>query len=158
MSALSQLRNKIGGAAKPANRANPTPKISKVSRISRVPHLLIDIEATITDWLDYIGEHDSALRQGCVRACRKDPELRAYFLKRAEEVPCKDHERVLRDLEAHPEHVRAIEVIDPDTDPVRIIIAIRDVGICELLVARDKWDPFQFLALIGAEKEPCGND
>ena len=153
MSALTQLRNKIGGAAKPANRANPTPKISKVSRISRVPRLLIDIEATITNWLDYIGEHDSALRQGCVRACRRDPELRAYFLKRAEEVPSKDHDRVLRDLEAHPEHVRAIEVIDPDSDPVRLIVAIRNVGVCELLVARDRWDPFQFLALLAKPTE-----
>ncbi len=65
---------------------------------------------------------------------------------------------MLRGLEAHLQHVRAIEVIDPDTDPVRLIVAIRNVGVCELLVTRDKWDPFQFLALIDAEKEPSGND
>ena len=45
--------------------------------------------------------------------------------------------------------LRAIEVID--ANPVRIIIAIRNVGVCELLVARDKWDPFKFLALIDQE-------
>ncbi len=153
MSALTQLRNKIGGPAKPANRANPVAKISSFSSFSRVAYLLSDIEAVITHWLDDIGEHDPALRAGCLSACRRDPELRAYFLKRAEEAPVTDHKRVLRDLEANPERVRAVEVLDADTDPVRLIVAIRNVGVCELLVARDKWDPFQFLALLAKPNE-----
>ena len=183
MSALTQLRNKVRGAATPAtpatrtaerdnsaiepasNSATPatpvaeiatlTPRIarpavksSKSSSCSKVPYLLTDIEAVIAHWLDHIGEHDPALRAGCLNACRRDPELRAYFLRRAEEAPVNDHKRVLRDLEANPERVRAVEVIDADADPVRILVAIRDVGVCELLVARDKWDPFQFLALL----------
>jgi hypothetical protein len=40
-----------------------------------------------------------------------------------------------------------------DADPVRIIVAIRNVGVCELLVARDRWDPFQFLALLAKPTE-----
>ncbi len=64
-----------------------------------------------------------------------------------------DYKRVLRDLEANPERARAVEVMDADTDPVRLIVAIRNVGVCELLVARDKWDPFQFLALLAKSTE-----
>ncbi len=67
-------------------------------------------------------------------------------------MPVPEYERVLRDLETNPERVRAIEVIDKGSDPIRIVVAIRNVGTCELLVARDKWDPFRFLALIDAEK------
>jgi hypothetical protein len=52
-----------------------------------------------------------------------------------------------------PERARAIEVIDADADVVRIIVAIRDIGVCELLVARDRWDPFQFLALLAKPVE-----
>ena len=153
MSALTQLRNKVGGAAKPANRANPVTKISKISSFSRAAFLLSDIEAVITHWLDHIGEHDPALRASCLNACRRDPELRAYFLRRAEEAPVAGYKRVLRDLEANPERVRAVEVVDVDADPVRIIVAIRNVGVCELLVARDRWDPFQFLALLAKPTE-----
>ena len=161
MSDLAELRKKIAVPANPANRANPEaekPKISSISSFSRGPTLLSEIDASINSWLDHIGETDAALRKGCLMACRRDPELRAYLLKRAQETQNDDHMRVLRDLEANPERVRAIEVVDADTDPVRLIVAVRDVGVCELLVARDKWDPFKFLALIDAEKEPCGND
>ena len=154
MSILDELRNKIGLPANPANPANfanleaESKKISNISSFSRGVTLLSDIDAVINSWLDHIGETDAALRAGCLMACRRDPELRAYFLRRAEEAPVADYKRVLRDLEANPERIRAIEVMDADTDPVRLIVAIRNVGVCELLVARDKWDPFQFLALL----------
>ena len=153
MSLLDELRNKLGVAATPATAATPEQESSKSSRCSRGVCLLTDIEAVITHWLDHIGEHDPALRTGCLSACRRDPELRAYFLRRAEEAPVTDYKRVLRDLEANPERIRAVEVMDADTDPVRLIVAIRNVGVCELLVARDKWDPFQFLALLAKPTE-----
>lgn len=161
-------------ATPPATPATPTAKSSKsskcssrndglkspacqvssnCSRCSRVPTLLVDIDAAITSWLDHIGETDDAIRKGGLLACRRDPELRAYLLARAEEVPPTDHVRVLQDLRAMPERARAIEVIDADADVVRIIVAIRDIGVCELLVARDRWDPFQFLALLAKRTE-----
>ena len=172
MSSLRRLRNKIGVPANPAtpgdrasarNRveapANPAipetekPKISNISSFSRGVTLLSDIDAVINSWLDHIGETDAALRAGCLMACRRDPELRAYLLHRAQEILPNDHARVLQDLQANPGRVRAVEVIDADADIVRLIVAIRDIGVCELLVARDKWDPFKFLALIDAGKE-----
>ncbi len=164
-------------ATPPATPATPTAKSSKSSKCSsrndglkspaclvssnrsncsRVPNLLIEIDAAINSWLDHIGETDDALRKGCLLACRRDPELRTYLLARAQEVPPADHERVLRDLRAMPERIRAIEVMDVDEAVIRLIVAIRAVGVCELLIARDKWDPFAFLALIDAGKEPGG--
>ena len=138
-------------------RRGPACQDSRKSRESRrgseTVHLLSDIEDRVLAWLDHVGEHDAALRVGCVRACRRDPELREYILKRAEEMPVPEHERVLRDLETNPERVRAVEVIDKGSDPIRIVVAIRDVGVCELLVARDRWDPFQFLALLAKSTE-----
>ncbi len=145
------IKAEQGVAAIPAIPAIPEPKNSKNSRNSRVPVLLIDIDTAITSWLDHIGEMDEAIRKGCLLACRRDPELRTYLLARAQEVPPADHERVLRDLRAMPERIRAIEVMDVDEAVIRLIVAIRNVGVCELLVARDKWDPFKFLALIDAE-------
>ena len=148
MSLLDKLRTEVGIPATPATTATPEPKSSKSSRCSRGPTLLIDIDAAINSWLDHIGETNAALRKGCLLACRRDPELRTYLLHRAQEVPPSDHVRVLQDIQAMPERIRAIEVIDLGVDAVRLIVAIRNVGVCELLVARDRWDPFQFLALL----------
>ena len=110
--------------------------------------LTAEQEAAIRSWLDHIGEHDEAARAECLDACRRDPEARAYFLGRAKEVPSSACARLLRDLEADPDLVQAVEVIDSDSDPVRLLIAIRDVGTCELLVDRRRWDPFKFLKLL----------
>ena len=135
------------------------PSVSFVSSIRKdsenprpaEPRLLRDILAAVEGWLDHIGEHDDAIRAECLDACRQNPEARAYFLGRTKEVPSSARARLFRDLEADPNLIHAMEVIDPDADPVRLLVAIRDVGTCELLVDRQRWDPFKFLKLLESE-------
>jgi len=111
-------------------------------------------EGAINRWLDHIGESDPSLRAECLDRCRRDPEARTYFLERAREVQddagSAARARLLAELEVNPGLVRAVEVIDSDSDPVRVIVAVQDVGTCELQIARDRWDPFAFLALLEA--------
>lgn len=57
-------------------------------------------------------------------------------------------DRIWRGLLGHPDEVKHFEVMDLDADPVRIVVAIRGVGTCDLLVDRDRWDPSRFLELI----------
>jgi hypothetical protein len=131
-------------------RRHKTELVNKLSGDS----LTRDQEAAITRWLDHIDEADPALRAECLDRCRQDPEALAYYLERAREVPDEAgsavRARLLTDLEANPDLVRAVEVIDPDADPVRVIVAVRGAGTCELQIARDRWDPFLFLRLIEA--------
>jgi hypothetical protein len=63
--------------------------------------------------------------------------------------PAQERRRLtaLEMLRRHPEITRAV-VVDGDADPVRVALAIRNVGTCELLIPRDRWDPFRFLELL----------
>jgi hypothetical protein len=54
---------------------------------------------------------------------------------------------VLRMLEQNPEINRAT-MADGDADPVRVHLAVRGVGTCELSIAADRWDEFKFLELL----------
>jgi hypothetical protein len=57
---------------------------------------------------------------------------------------------VVRLLEDQPELAYAAEVVDPNADPVRVIIAARGAGLAELLIAGDKFDPIRFLEMLEA--------
>jgi hypothetical protein len=134
-------------------RRHKTELVNKLSGDNLTP----DQEAAITRWLDHIDEADPALRAECLDRCRQDPEALAYYLERAREVPDEAgsavRARLLRGLEADPGLVRAIELIDPDADPLRLIVAIRGIGTCELHIAVDRWDPMRFLELVESTEE-----
>jgi hypothetical protein len=137
-------------------RANKPRLLRELSGDNLIP----DQEAAINRWLDHIGETDPALRAECLHRCRQEPEARRYHMERAREVRNDTggaadavRARLLHDLEANPDLVRAVEVIDPDADPVRLIVAIRGTGTCELQIDRDRWNPFAFLRLIEARGE-----
>lgn len=54
---------------------------------------------------------------------------------------------VLRMLRDNPEVERAW-MADGDLDPVRVALAVRGVGTCELTIAAGRWDEFRFLELL----------
>ncbi len=110
MSALKNLKSKLGVAANPAKHANPVPPNSRFSKISRG----VPIEKTEIP----ISHPARAARARVVQLLKNEPGL-AY----------------------------AAEVVDPDADPVRVVIAARGAGICELLIAGDKFDPIKFLEM-----------
>ncbi len=59
-------------------------------------------------------------------------------------------ERALSLLRKRPEITHAYAVVDPSTDPVRLAVAIRGVGSCELLIPRERFDPFEIIEFIHA--------
>lgn len=59
---------------------------------------------------------------------------------------------VLATLRENPGIRYAIEVIDPDTDPVVICIGIRSIATFEIKVPQARYDPFVLLELL--EKHP----
>ena len=63
-------------------------------------------------------------------------------------------DRVWHALQAQPSKVRYFEVIDPDADPVRVVVAIRRVGTCDLLIDRDRWDPVRFFEMLDRRRDP----
>lgn len=71
-------------------------------------------------------------------------EVLAALANRQEQA--RDH--VWQELQARPDKIKYFEVIDPAADPVRLVLAIRGVGTCDLLIDRDRWDPFRFLELL----------
>ena len=62
---------------------------------------------------------------------------------------------VLAMLHANADIRYAIEINEPDTDPVTMLLAIRDVATCEVKIPQVNYDPFQVLALI--EKHTASN-
>ena len=56
-------------------------------------------------------------------------------------------ERAYMMLEAHPEARYAV-LVDADSDPVVLTLAVRGVGCRERRVAQDQYDPFRVLAVI----------
>lgn len=63
--------------------------------------------------------------------------------------------KVLADLRKNPGITYAADV-DGTGDPVTIMLAIRDVGSCILEVDVERWDPFQFLALLERPRVELG--
>jgi hypothetical protein len=59
---------------------------------------------------------------------------------------------VLAELQENPNICYAIDVIDPDADPVIIAIGIRGVATFEINVPQVRYDPFALLELL--EKHP----
>ena len=57
--------------------------------------------------------------------------------------------RVLAILAERPGIRFAVVVDNPDTDPVIVALAIRDVGTCELAIPAANYDAFALLAMIG---------
>lgn len=86
------------------------------------------------------------------------PELRERILAHRAEVLVELRLEQFRDqvwqaLQDRPDKVKYFEVLAPDEDPVRLVLAIRGVGTCDLLIAAGKWNPFRFLELLDAERE-----
>lgn len=55
---------------------------------------------------------------------------------------------VLAKLQADPGIRYAIEIFEPDTDPVTVSLAIRAVGTCELTIPLARFDAFEVLSLV----------
>jgi len=60
----------------------------------------------------------------------------------------------LKMLDKHPHNSRAY-VVDADSDPdkVLVLLAIRGVGICDLEIPRDRWQPFVFMQFMETRKQ-----
>lgn len=50
-------------------------------------------------------------------------------------------------LDAHPDAPYGAHV-DTTTDPVRVVVAIRGIALCEVLIPRERWDGVRFLELL----------
>ena len=46
----------------------------------------------------------------------------------------------------------AAEIIDPNSDPVIVAVAIRGKAVCDVAIPRDKFDPFVLLEMIHAHQ------
>lgn len=98
---------------------------------------------------------------GWIRAeprSRVTPELRERIREHRAEILTELRREQFRDrvwqaLQDRPGKIKYFEVEDPDADPVRLVLAIRGVGTCDLLIAADKWDPIRFLELLDSERE-----
>ena len=104
-----------------------------------------------TDGKDILADPPDRLTdalRGALRAHKA--EVLAALADRQERT----RDRVWHALQALPDKVRYFEVVDPDADPVRLVLAIRDVGTCDLLIDRAKWDPFRFLQLLDSHPVP----
>lgn len=55
---------------------------------------------------------------------------------------------VLAKLQAAPSIRYAIEINEPNADPVVVSLAIRELATCELTIPLARFEPFQLLALI----------
>ena len=57
-------------------------------------------------------------------------------------------QRVLAMLAERPDIRYAVVVVNPDSDPVMLALAIRGRATCELRIPRAKYDPWLLLELI----------
>lgn len=55
---------------------------------------------------------------------------------------------VLAMLAEQPGTRYAVVVVDPDADPVIVVVAVRDVGTCEIAIPADRFDPFALLEIL----------
>jgi hypothetical protein len=56
---------------------------------------------------------------------------------------------VLQRLREHPDVARAFETEEDSEGNMRVALAVRGKGTCELVIAADRWDPIKFLELMG---------
>lgn len=106
-------------------------------------------EAIIKAWLYHIGEPEED-HYLVLNKCRRDPKALAYYLERAAESKREERRaKVLAMLAERPEVQRAF-VTDMSADPDNVIvtIAIRNVASFEMLIPKDKHDPFMLFELI----------
>ena len=104
----------------------------------------------VRSWLRRIGENDPAITREIVEKARTDPVALAWYLEqeaaaRADPV----RERLSEQLQSDPGLHYALEVVDADSDPVRLIVAVRGAGTAEVTIPADRYDPFRLLEMIG---------
>lgn len=126
-------------------------------------------EKSIRDWLAHINETDACIINDVLDKCRIDTNTREYFYKRADNLTPKmvqqikqskaeilaelqrgnRRQKVIALMEDSPDSQR-VYYTDMDTDPENVILAvgIQYVVIFEMLIPRDKYDPFKLLELI----------
>lgn len=98
--------------------------------------------ALVEEWLEVIEETDPEARQEWLVQCECDPETLLYTVRRLAGL--------MLDLSGAKYVFR---VVNPDTDPVRVVVAIRGNGTVDLLVPRSKWDGFLFMEMLGKQRE-----
>lgn len=105
--------------------------------------LTADETAAVNEWLDTIGETEPQARREWLERSANDPETLHYTVRRL----------ALSDLENDPGLKYAFRVVSPETDPVRLVIAIRNNGTVDLLIPKKKWDPFVFMEMLNGQQE-----
>lgn len=100
---------------------------------------------TPAEVFDYTRTHGiTMLVDGDRLVIRADDDLPSELVEAAREhkpVPLAElwreqfRDRVWRQLQARPDKIKYFEIVDPDADPVRLVLAIRDVGTSDLLIA-----------------------
>lgn len=96
--------------------------------------------AAVNRWLPVIREHKPgifAALQEAVNDSLRNPAAEAR------------RQRVLAMLAENPNIRRTVLVDNPDTDPVLVSIAVRDVATFELAIPATRFDAFKLLDLIG---------
>lgn len=58
------------------------------------------------------------------------------------------YERLKRELEDHPGIKTAVQVIDPDTEPVLMAVAVRGSGYVTLRMPKANYDGFQLIEMV----------
>ncbi|MCP5273489.1 MAG: hypothetical protein H6936_01285 [Burkholderiales bacterium] len=109
----------------------------------------------IKAWLFRIGEPEE---DHCIvlNKCKNDPEAMAYFLEQAQgskviTEPNSDdrQQKVLSMLADNPDKQRVYITDDKtDSDNVILTVAIRDLFSFEMLIPKEKYDPFGLIDLI----------
>ena len=103
----------------------------------------------IRTWLNHIGEPEND-HHIVINRCRSDPEALAYYLKQADDhATGKRREKVLKMLSDHPNQKRAYAT-DAETDPDNVILTCAIRGMCtfEVLISKDKYDPFVLMDVL----------
>ena len=98
------------------------------------PRLSAGQEQQVRRWLASIGETDRHTVEDTLTECRRSIECRDYFLRRA---------RHAETIGLLADRDRAF-VVDADLDPVMITVGVAGVGLVDLEVPRDRWDPLLF--------------
>lgn len=78
------------------------------------------------------------------------PELKQHKEQIISELQLeKRRAKILSILRNNPEVNYAIDVVDPNSDPVLISVGIREVATFEMTIPKKYYDPFSLLELVG---------